>query len=63
MMAYDALDSVIGAEEPGPASDLAGLQLCVDRVNRAYQAARYGSRRSGRQVARDEHSVARKAVA
>jgi hypothetical protein len=60
MMAYDALDSVIGAEEPGPASDLAGLQLCVDRVNRAYQAARYGS---GRQVARDEHSVARKAVA
>lgn len=41
MMAYDALESVIGAEAPGSASDLAGLRLGVDRVNRAYQAARY----------------------
>jgi transcriptional regulator with XRE-family HTH domain len=41
MMAYDSLESVIGAGVPLREPDLARLRLAVDRVNRAYQAARY----------------------
>jgi transcriptional regulator with XRE-family HTH domain len=41
MMTYDALESVIGADSPEDAADFARLQLGVERVNRAYQAARY----------------------
>jgi transcriptional regulator with XRE-family HTH domain len=41
MMSYDSLDSVIDAEAPIREPELAALRLAVDRVNRAYQAARY----------------------
>jgi len=41
MMAYDGLESVISAEVPVRAADAMRLRLGVDRVNRAYQAARY----------------------
>ncbi len=41
MMAYDALESLIGADIAAHAPDLGRLRLGVDRVNRAYQAARY----------------------
>jgi transcriptional regulator with XRE-family HTH domain len=41
MMAYDALESLIGANTAVRAPDLGRLRLGVDRVNRAYQAARY----------------------
>ncbi len=41
MMAYDALESVIEADTAVHAPDLARLRLEVERVNRAYQAARY----------------------
>ena len=40
-MAYDALESLIGADTAARAPDLGRLGLGVDRVNRAYQAARY----------------------
>jgi transcriptional regulator with XRE-family HTH domain len=41
MMAYDALESLIGAHTAALTPDLGRLRLGVDRVNRAYQAARY----------------------
>ncbi len=41
MMAYDSLESVIGADNAVREPDLAGLRLGVDRANRSYQAARY----------------------
>jgi transcriptional regulator with XRE-family HTH domain len=41
MMAYDALESLIGAGTAVRAPDLGRLRLGVDQVNRAYQAARY----------------------
>jgi transcriptional regulator with XRE-family HTH domain len=41
MMAYDSLESVIGADCAVREPDLARLQLAVDRANRSYQAARY----------------------
>ncbi len=41
MMAYDSLESVIGAGAPVREPDLGRLRLAVERVNRAYQAARY----------------------
>jgi len=41
MMTYDALESVIGADSPEDMADFARLRLGVERVNRAYQAARY----------------------
>jgi len=41
MMAYDALESVIEANTAVHTPDLARLRLEVERVNRAYQAARY----------------------
>jgi len=41
MMAYDALESVIGADASVREPDLARLRLAVERVNHAYQAARY----------------------
>jgi transcriptional regulator with XRE-family HTH domain len=41
MMAYDCLESVIGADSAVREPDLARLRLAVDRANRSYQAARY----------------------
>ena len=41
MMAYDSLETVISPGGPGRDPSLAGLRIAVDRVNRAYQAARY----------------------
>ena len=41
MMAYDALESVIGTDSAVHAPDLARLRLDLDRVNRSYQSARY----------------------
>jgi transcriptional regulator with XRE-family HTH domain len=41
MMAYDSLESVIGADSTVREPDLARLRLAVDRANRSYQAARY----------------------
>src|SRR5260370_19741380 len=41
MMAYDSLESVIGAGSGVREPDLARLQLAMDRANRSYQAARY----------------------
>jgi hypothetical protein len=41
MMAYDALESVIEADTAVHVPDLARLRLKLERVNRAYQAARY----------------------
>jgi transcriptional regulator with XRE-family HTH domain len=41
MMAYDALESLIGEDAAVQTPDLSRLRLGVDRVNRAYQAARY----------------------
>jgi transcriptional regulator with XRE-family HTH domain len=41
MMAYDSLESVIGAGSGVREPDLARLHLTMDRANRSYQAARY----------------------
>jgi transcriptional regulator with XRE-family HTH domain len=41
MMAYDSLESVIGAGSGVREPDLARLHLAMDRANRSYQAARY----------------------
>jgi transcriptional regulator with XRE-family HTH domain len=42
MMAYDGLESVIAGTEADRPPDIQRLALAVGRVNRIYQAARYG---------------------